>query len=84
MKIFAWRKNKCALEGDKLPTSGMVSECECYIPSRVLEKELVPTCIPADNNSFNVHAWKASETASFEAERRKADALMELQRHRFI
>jgi len=84
MKIFAWRKNKCALEGDKLSTSEIVSECECYMSSTLLEKELVPMCIPADNNSFNVHAWKASKTASFEAERRKADALMEWQRHRFI
>ena len=52
--------------------------------SGLLEKELVPMSIPTDNNSFNVHAWKASETASFEAERQKAKALMEWQRHRFI
>lgn len=84
MKNFAWRKNKRTFKGDKLPTSEIVSECECYMSSTVLEKELDPMSIPTDNNSFNVHAWKASKIASFEAERRKADALMEWQRHRFI
>ena len=84
MKNFAWRKNKRTFKGDNLPTSEIVSECECYMSSTVLEKELNPMSIPTDNNSFNVHAWKASKTASFEAERRKADALMEMQRRRFI
>jgi len=84
VKNFAWRKNKRTFKGDKLPTSEIVSECECYMSSTVLEKELNPLSIPTDNNSFNVHAWKASKTASFEAERKKADALMEWQRHRFI
>lgn len=84
MKNFVWRKNKRTSEGDKLPTSEMVSECECYMSSTVLEKELDPMSIPTNNNSFNVHALKASKTASLEAERRKADALMEWQRHRFI
>jgi len=84
VKIFAWRKNNRTFKGNKLPTSEMLSECECYMSSGLLEKELVPMSIPTDNNSFNVHAWKASETASFEAERQKAKALMEWQRHRFI
>lgn len=84
MKIFARRKNNRTLKGDKLPTSEIVSECECYMSPTVLEKELVPMSIPTNNNSFNVHAWKASKTASFEAERKKAKALMEWQRHRII
>ena len=84
MKIFVRRKSKHSSKGNKLPISRMTRECECYTSSRVLEKEFVHTCTPADYNSFNIHAWKATQTALLEAERKKAEALMERQKRPFI
>lgn len=83
MKIFEWRKSKRTLKENKLPISGIVRECECCMSSRALDKEFVQMCIPADYNSFNIHAWKATKTALLEMERKKAKAL-ETRRRSFV
>jgi len=50
----------------------------------VQEEESGCMCIPIGYDSFNVHAWKASESAMLEAERKKSKALMEIRKRHFI
>lgn len=50
----------------------------------VREEESGRMGVPIGYDSFNIHAWKASESAMLEAERKKAKALMETQKRHFI
>lgn len=43
-----------------------------------------PVVVPIIYDSFNFHAWKAGESAMLEAERKKAKAIMEIQKRRIF
>lgn len=84
MKIFPWRKSKGSLKENKLPISGIATDCVSCTSPTALEKEPVIICTPAGHNSLNIHGAMQSHAALLKAERNRVEVLIEAQRKSFV